>query len=54
MYQAFSVRKNARGIEITTSRLVQAYNIVELPALTEEEIDKLADRQIRTRALEDE
>ena len=54
MYQAFTVRKNSRGIEITTSRLVQAYNVVELPALSEEEIDKLADRQIRTRALEDE
>ena len=53
-YQAFVVRKNAQGVEITTSKLVPAYSIAYLEPLTQEEIDELALRQVRTRALEDE
>ena len=53
-FQLFTSKKNARGATETTARLVPAYNITELPPLTQEELDKLADHQIRTRSLEDE
>lgn len=53
-YQMFTSKKNAQGVPITTARLVPAYSISYLEPLTQEEIDKLADRQLRTRALEDE
>lgn len=53
-YQMFQTKKNARGIEITTAKLVPAYGISILDPLTDQEIEELADRQIRTRSLEDE
>lgn len=53
-FQMFSSKNNSKGVPITTSRLVPAYNIVELPALTDEELIKLAEHQLRTRSLEDE
>ncbi len=53
-YQAFITKKNALGVPITTSKLVRAYSIAVLDPLTPEELDALADRQIRTRALDDE
>ena len=53
-YQQFTVRKNAKGIEVTSSRLVPAYAISELPPLTEEERNELAIFQQRTRSLEDD
>lgn len=53
-YQAFSSKKDARGVVQTRARLVPAYNIAILDPLTPEELEELADRQIRTRALEDD
>lgn len=53
-YQLFTSKKNAQGVDVTTSRLVPAYSITELPPLTEEELAKLADLQIRTGALTEE
>lgn len=53
-YQAFQVKKNARNVDVTSSRLVPAYGINYLDPLTKEELAALADRQLRTRALEDE
>ena len=50
-YQLFNSKKNAQGVDVTTSRLVPAYSISELPPLTQVELDKLADLQIRTGAL---
>lgn len=53
-YQMFVTKKNAQGVTLTSAKLVPAYSIAYLDPLTEEEIDALADRQIRTRSLEDE
>lgn len=53
-YQMFTTKKNARGIEITSAKLVPAYAISVLPDLTDEELKELADHQIRTRSLVDE
>lgn len=52
--QVYTTKKNAKGHVDTIARTVPAFNVVELPALTQEEIDQLAERQVRTRALEDE
>lgn len=52
-YQMFTVKKNARGVEITSAKYVPAYSIAVLDDLTPEEIAELADHQIRTRSLED-
>lgn len=52
-YQMFTVKKNARGIEITTAKFVPAYSVAVLDDLTPEELAELADHQIRTRSLED-
>lgn len=53
-YQAFTTVKNARGESVTKTRTIPAYNIVELPPLTDQELKALADQQARTRSLEDE
>lgn len=53
-YQMFMSKKNAQGAVITTAKLVPAYSISILDPLTQEELDKLAEMQIRTRSLEDE
>ena len=53
-YQMFVTKKNAQGVTLTSAKLVPAYSIAYLDPLTEEEIDQLADRQIRTRSLDDE
>lgn len=53
-YQMFMSKKNAQGAVITTAKLVPAYSISILDSLTQEELDKLAEMQIRTRSLEDE
>lgn len=53
-YQIFMSKKNAQGAVITTAKLVPAYSISILDPLTQEELDKLAEMQIRTRSLEDE
>lgn len=53
-YQLFTTKKNARGIEITSAKLIPAYSINILPDLTDEELKELADHQIRTRSLDDE
>lgn len=53
-YQMFVSKKNAQGATLTSAKLVPAYSIAYLDPLTEEEIDQLADRQIRTRSLDDE
>lgn len=53
-YQMFASKKNAQGVDVTSTRLVPAYSITELPPLTQEELDKLADMQIRTGALTEE
>lgn len=44
-YQMFSTRKDAHGVDITTSRLVKTYAIEELPPLTVTEMKELAQRQ---------
>lgn len=44
-HQIFSVRKDAKGNEITESKLVNAYSIEVLPNLTAAEIKDLAQRQ---------
>ena len=53
-YQQFSTKKNAQGADVVTKRNVPAYSVVELPALTAQELKDLADLQARTNALEDE
>ena len=53
-YQMFVTKKNAQGVTLTSAKLVPAYSIAYLDPLTEEEIDQLADLQIRTRSLDDE
>ena len=53
-YQMFVTKKNAQGVSLTSAKLVPAYSIAYLDPLTEEELDQLADRQIRTRSLDDE
>lgn len=53
-YQMFVTKKNAAGVTLTSAKLVNAYNISTLEPLTPEELDELADRQIRTRSLDDE
>lgn len=53
-YQMFITKKNAQGVMLTTAKLVPAYSIAVLDPLTPEELDALADRQIRTRSLDDE
>lgn len=53
-YQMFMSKKNAQGAVITTAKLVPAYSISILEPLSQEELDKLAEMQIRTRSLEDE
>ena len=53
-YQQFSTKKNAQGADVVTKRNVPAYSVVELPALTVQELKDLADLQARTNALEDE
>ena len=53
-YQMFMSKKNAQGAVITTAKLVPAYSISILDPLTQEELDNLAEMQIRTRSLEDE
>ena len=53
-YQMFMSKKNAQGAVITTAKLAPAYSISILDPLTQEELDKLAEMQIRTRSLEDE
>ena len=53
-YQQFSTKKNAQGADVVTKRNVPAYSVVELQALTEQELKDLADLQTRTNALEDE
>ena len=50
----FVTKKNAQGVTLTSAKLVPAYSIAYLDPLTEEEIDQLADLQIRTRSLDDE
>lgn len=50
-YQMFTSKKGAQGVDVTSTRLVPAYSITELPPLTQEELDKLADMQIRTGSL---
>ena len=53
-YQQFSTKKNAQGADVVAKRNVPAYSVVELPALTAQELKDLADLQARTNALEDE
>ena len=53
-YQQFTTKKNAQGADVVTKRNVPAYSVVELPPLTEQELEDLADLQARTNALEDE
>ena len=53
-YQQFTTKKNAQGADVVTKRNVPAYSVVELPALTAQELKDLADLQARTNALEDE
>ena len=53
-YQMFVTKKNAQGVTLTSAKLVPAYSISYLDPLTSEELDALADRQIRTRSLDDE
>lgn len=53
-YQMFVSKKNAQGVSITSAKLVPAYSIAYLDPLTAEEINALADLQIRTRSLDDE
>lgn len=53
-FQMFTSKKNSRGVVITQAKLVNAYNIAELPPLSDSELDALADRQIRTRSLDDD
>ena len=53
-YQQFTTKKNAQGADVVTKRNVPAYSVVELPALTTQELKDLADLQSRTNALEDE
>ena len=53
-YQQFSTKKNAQGADVVAKRNVPAYSVVELPALTTQELKDLADLQARTNALEDE
>lgn len=53
-YQLFTSKKNTLGAVETKAKLVPAYNIAYLPALTEEELTELADQQARTRSLEDD
>lgn len=53
-YQQFTTKKNAQGADVVTKRNVPAYSVVELPALTTQELKDLADLQARTNALEDE
>lgn len=53
-FQQFTSKKNSKGILVTTSRLVPAYGIAELPPLTKEEIEGLAAMQARTGAIQDE
>ena len=53
-YQQFTTKKNAQGADTVTKRNVPAYSVVELQALTEQELKDLADLQTRTNALEDE
>ena len=53
-YQQFTTKKNAQGADVVTKRNVPAYNVVELPPLSAQELKDLADLQARTNALEDE
>ena len=53
-YQQFTTKKNAQGADVVAKRNVPAYSVVELPALTTQELKDLADLQARTNALEDE
>lgn len=53
-YQQFTVRKNAKGVEVTSSRLVPAYAVATLDPLTEDERNELVIFQQRTRSLEDD
>jgi len=52
-YQQFATNKAPNGAISVTSRLVNAYNITELPPLTPAELDELAKQQMLTRSLED-
>lgn len=53
-YQMFVSKKNAQGVSVTSAKLVPAYSIAYLDPLTPEELEELADQQIRTRSLADE
>ena len=53
-YQQFTTKKNAQGADVVAKRNVPAYSVVELPALTTQELKDLADLQARTNVLEDE
>ena len=45
-FQMFVSKKDSKGVTQVTTKLVPAYNIIELPPLTEEELKKLADTQV--------
>lgn len=53
-FQQFTTRKNSRGISVTTSKRVPAYQVTVLPALTPAELKDLADQQARTGSLEED
>ena len=52
-FQMYTIKKHGNREE-TVARQVRAYSVTELDPLTQEEIDALADVQLRTRSLDDD
>jgi hypothetical protein len=50
--QIFRMQKNAKGQMIPVSRLINAYAVTELPALTQDELTELARRQVATKSID--
>lgn len=53
-YQMFVSKKNHLGVDVVSARMVPAYSITTLDPLTQEELDKLADLQLRTGSLQED
>lgn len=53
-YQMFISKKNHLGVDVVSARMVPAYSITTLDPLTQEELDKLADLQLRTGSLQED
>lgn len=53
-YQMFISKKNHLGVDTVSARMVPAYSITVLDPLTKEELDKLADLQLRTGSLQED